>query len=94
MLDLSWFSWEGLIDIARPEVILIIFQSLMPFSLIVFFVTLFLGYWIAKKFLIKHSFHIINYILIFLSSVLIIYFVLIVLTYILELGFASLSRYM
>lgn len=92
MFDFSWFSWEALIDLARPEVMLIIFQSLMPFSLITFVVIVLVIYGITRKFIIRKPLKIKNYIIIAVVSLAIFYLLLIGLMYFVEVGLGRLSQ--
>lgn len=92
MFDYSWFSWKALIDLARPDVMLIIFQSLMPFSLIFFIILILLIYGITRKFIIRKTLKAKNYIIVVLLSLVIFYLLLIGFMYFIEIGLSSLSQ--
>lgn len=94
MFNFNWFSWEALIDLARPDVMLIIFQSLMPFSLIIFIIIILLIYGITRKFIIRKALKAKNYIIIALVSLVSFYLLLIGFMYFVEIGLGSLSQYL
>lgn len=81
------------IDLSQPWLIILLFQALMPFSLIALLVIFILIYFITKKFIVKKTFNIKNYVLLLLSSLIIFYALLIGLMYFVEIGLGRISQY-
>ena len=44
--------WKGVLGVFRPQIILLLTQILLPFSIILIIVIIFLTYFFAKKFII------------------------------------------
>lgn len=89
----SWFSSGGFLDLSRPEIILILAEALMPYSLVAIFVIFFLVYTLTKKIIVKNELKVKHYFIIIIVSLLIEYLLLIGLMNFAAFGLGRLTQY-
>jgi len=85
--------WESVLNVFRPEIILLLTQILIPFSIIAILIVTCLTYFFTKRFIIKKPFNIKNYLFIILISLLIYYILVGSIMVFIEIGLARISQY-
>lgn len=85
--------WELILNVPRPQEILLLTQILMPFSIIIILVIIILAYFFTKKFIIKRTLNIKNYFFVIIVSLLIYYILAGSFMVFIEIGLARISQY-
>jgi len=86
--------WKQVLNVFRPEIILLLTQILMPFSIIAILVIICLTYFFTKRFIIKKSLNIKNYLFVIFIALLIYYILVGSIMVFMEIGLASISQYL
>ncbi len=90
----NWFSWGAFLQLAHPELIWILSTGgLLPYCIVAISIIFLLLYIIAKRFIIKKPFSIKNYVTIFIGSLIIYYFLWIILLTIFAIALGRISQY-
>ena len=85
--------WKAVFGVFRPQIILLVTQILMPFSIIIILVIICLTYFFTKRFIIKKSLNVTNYTFVIIASLLIYYILVGSFMVFIEIGLARISQY-
>lgn len=85
--------WKAVLNIFRPQIILILTQILMPFSIIIILVIIILTYFFTRKFIIRKPFNVKSYLFVIIVSLLIYYILAGSFMVFIEIGLARISQY-
>lgn len=84
--------WRGVLGVFRPQIILLLTQILMPFSIIIILTITVIIYFLAKRFISKKPLNIKNYLIIIIISLLIYYILVGSFMLFIEIGLGRISQ--
>lgn len=85
--------WEGVLNVFRPQIILLLTQILVPFSIMAILIIIIIIYFFTKRFIFKKSLNLKGYLIIIIVSLLIYYILVGSLMVFMEIGLAGISQY-
>lgn len=89
-----WFSWDAFLQLAHPELIWIVSTGgLLPYCIGVIIIIFLFLYFVSKKFIIKKTFTVKNYIIILIFSFIIYYILWVILLTIFAAALGRISQY-